>query len=243
MLLTIPACPEILATMPKPELASELKSPNTADLADWIRARIRNRRFVAGQRLVEFDITRMTGGSRFKVREALQRLAAEGLVTIEEYRGASVRSATLDEVRQVYRARAALEGICAADFARVATAEQRGRLTRIALALECAVEAGTSEDFGSLNAQWHGLIMEASGNAVIHELVQRLNTPLHHLVFDTFYRGDRLRSAVVDHKKILDAIMAGNAEAAEGHMRQHVENGLRYLLKLDESMHFEGSDS
>lgn len=229
--------------MPKPESTSGPKGPSSPDIADWIRARIRNRRFVAGQRLVEFDITRKTGGSRFKVREALQRLAAEGLVTIEEYRGASVRSASLEEVRQVYRARAALEGICAADFTRLATADQRARLSRIAHAMERAVEAGTSEDFGSLNAQWHGLIMEASGNAVIHGLVLRLNTPVHHLVFETFYRGDRLRAAVSDHMQILEAITAGNAEAAESHMRQHVENGLRYLLKLDEAMHFEGGDT
>ncbi len=229
--------------MPKPELANGPKGPTSADIADWIRTRIRNRRFVAGQRLVEFDITRKTGGSRFKVREALQRLAAEGLVTIEEFRGASVRSATLEEVRQIYRARAALEGICAADFTRVATAEQRARLAKQTLAMEHAIEAGTSEDFGSLNAEWHGLIMEVSGNALLHGLVQRLNTPVHHLVFESFYRADRLRSAVADHKGILEAILAGDAEAAEGRMRAHVENGLRYLLKLDESMHFEGSDT
>jgi len=232
-----------LARVPNLEITNGPKAPSSAEIADWIRARIRNRRFVAGQRLVEFDITRRTGGSRFKVREALQRLAAEGLVTIEEYRGASVRSATLEEVRQVYRARAALEGICAADFARVATSDQRARLGGIAVAMEHAVEAGTSEDFGSLNAQWHGLIMEASGNAVLLGLVQRLNTPVHHLVFETFYRADRLRSAVNDHREILDAIMAGNAEAAEVCMRRHVENGLRYLLKLDESFHFDGSDT
>ena len=85
--------------------------------------------------------------------------------------------------------------------------------------------------------------MEASGNAVLLGLVQRLNTPVHHLVFETFYRADRLRSAVNDHREILDAIMAGNAEAAEVCMRRHVENGLRYLLKLDESFHFDGSDT
>ncbi len=111
--------------MQKTEVVSAPKGPSSAEIADWIRERIRNRRFVAGQRLVEFDITRKTGGSRFKVREALQRLEAEGLVSIEEYRGASVRSATMEEVRQLYRARGALEGICTADFTRNATAAQR----------------------------------------------------------------------------------------------------------------------
>jgi DNA-binding GntR family transcriptional regulator len=225
--------------MPKAEPATAPKSPSAPDVADWIRERIRNRRFVAGQRLVEFDITRKTGASRFKVREALQRLEAEGLVSIEEYRGASVRSATLEEVRQLYRARGALEGICAADFTRKATPEQRATLKKLAETMEQAVESGPSESFGNLNAQWHGLIMGESGNAVIHGLVQRLNTPVHHLVFETFYRAERLKSAIADHKVILDAVLSGDAAGAERAMRQHVENGLNYLLKLDRAIYSE----
>jgi DNA-binding GntR family transcriptional regulator len=225
--------------MQKNSAASEPRIPTSPEIADWIRERIRNRRFVAGQRLVEFDITRKTGGSRFKVREALQRLEAEGLVTIEEYRGASVRSATMEEVRQLYRARAALEGICAADFTRNATREQRALLKKTAKALERVAEAGTSESFGGLNAQWHGLIMEGSRNAVIHGLVQRLNTPVHHLVFATFYRAELLRSAVADHKAIVDAVMDGDPARAEKAMRQHVENGLIYLQKIENAVHIE----
>jgi len=225
--------------MPKPEFTTGQKGPSPSEIADWIRERIRNRRFAAGQRLVEFDITRKTGGSRFKVREALQRLEAEGLVSIEEYRGASVRSATVDEVRQLYRARGALEGICAADFTRKATREQRAKLQKLSKTMERAVETDMTESFGSLNAQWHELIMEGSGNPVIRGLVQRLSTPVHHLVFETFYRAERLRSAVADHKAILAAIMNDDPDGAEKAMRQHVDDGLSYLLKLDRALHFE----
>lgn len=223
--------------MQKSVVIGPARGPSAAEIADWIRERIRNRRFVAGQRLVEFDITRRTGGSRFKVRAALQRLEAEGLVSVEEYRGASVRSATMEEVRQLYLARGALEGICAADFTRNATAAQRAMLKKIARSMERAAGTGTSESFGGLNAQWHGLIMEGSGNGVIHGLVQRLNTPVHHLVFATFYRGDLLRSAVADHREILEAVMQRDPSAAEAAMRRHVENGLNYLRQLDSAVH------
>src|SRR6187401_1663510 len=108
------------------------KGPSGSEIADWIRGQIRARRLVPGQRLVEVDLIRQTGGSRFKVREALQRLAAEGLVDIEEFRGASVRNASMDEVRQLYHARGALEGICAADFTRRANDGQRAALSEIA---------------------------------------------------------------------------------------------------------------
>jgi DNA-binding GntR family transcriptional regulator len=117
----------------------ERKGPTAIEIADWIRSQIRQRRLVPGQRLVEVDIIRQTGGSRFKVREALQRLSAEGLVDVEEYRGASVRNATMDEVRQLYHARGAMEGICAADFTRLASPAQKAELADIADQMETCV--------------------------------------------------------------------------------------------------------
>ena len=89
----------------------------------------------------------------------------------------------MDEIRQLYKARAALEGICAAEFTRKATAEQRAELTRITEELDRIVELGTPETFGGLNAQWHALIMDGSGNPIIRSLVERLNTPIYHLLF------------------------------------------------------------
>jgi DNA-binding GntR family transcriptional regulator len=214
------------------------KGPSGSEIADWIRSQIRARRLVPGQRLVEVDLIRQTGGSRFKVREALQRLAAEGLVDIEEFRGASVRNATMDEVRQLYHARGALEGICAADFTRRATAEQRAELARLAEEMEVCVAGHAPQDFARLNAKWHNLIMDAAGDGVIKGFVQRLNTPIHHLVFETFYRGERLRAAVQDHRRIVEAVEADDPEGAERAMRDHVINGLEFLSQLDRSIHF-----
>ncbi|MEL1251331.1 GntR family transcriptional regulator [Aurantiacibacter gilvus] len=214
------------------------KGPSSAEIADWIRAQIRSNRFVPGQRLVEVDIIRQTGGSRFKVREAYQRLAADGLVEIEEFRGAKVRGASMDEVRQLYRARAALEGLCAADFTERASQADREHLQEIAAAMEECVENERPEEFGRLNAEWHQLLMRGAGNLVIEQVVKRLNTPVHHLLFGTFYRGERLREAARDHRAILAAIMANDPAEAERAMREHVENGLSFLRELDEAVHF-----
>ncbi|MCL6249709.1 GntR family transcriptional regulator [Altererythrobacter sp. KTW20L] len=216
------------------------KGPTGVEVADWIRSQIRSSRLVPGQRLVEVDIIRQTGGSRFKVREAFQRLAAEGLVEIEEFRGASVRGASMDEVRQLYRARAALEGICAAEFALKATDEQRRKLADLADEMEVCVEGGAPERFGQLNSDWHSLLMRGAGNAVIEDIVKRLNTPVHHLLFETFYKGDRLREAARDHRLIVKAVLDRDGPAAEMAMRQHIENGHRFLTDLDRAVHHGG---
>ena len=218
------------------------RGPAGAEIADWIRNMIRNRRFVPGQRLVEVEIIRQTGGSRAKVREAFQRLEAEGLVTIEEFRGASVRTASMDEVMQVYRSRGVLEGACAADCARNASSELLDRLVEVTEEIDRCVEEDRGERFARLNARWHGLIMDGSGNFVMKGLIQRLATPLHHLLFENFYNSERLRAAAADHRAILKAIQARDADRAEQAMRQHVENGFRFLSGLDRAVHLEEED-
>jgi len=216
-----------------------LRGPSGTEVAVWIRNMIRARRLVPGQRLVEVEIIRQTGASRAKVREAFQRLEAEGLVTIEEFRGASVRSASLDEVKLVYRTRSVLEGASAADCTRNASPELLARLVAVTEEIEQCVEENRGELFGRLNAQWHGLIMEGAGNFVLQDLVQRLTTPLHHLLFEVFYNSERLKAAAADHRVILDAIQARDPDAAERAMRDHVENGFLFLSGLDRAYHLE----
>jgi len=225
--------------MPEETVPGSAKGPSGPEIADWILKQIRSGRFVPGQRLVELDLTRRTGGSRSKVREALQRLSAEGLVEIEEHRGASVRNASMDEVRQLYRSRAALEGICAAEFACKASVEQRAELDRLTREMEAVVDQGTREAFGGLNAQWHALITDGAGNPIIRSLVERLHTPLHHLRFDPYYSVDRLRSAVRDHRAVLEAILDKDPVKAQAAMSRHVEDGYKFLVTLDSALHYE----
>lgn len=217
------------------------KGPSGSEVADWIRERIRRGRFVPEQRLVEVDIIRQTGASRAKVREALQRLEAEGLVQIEEFRGASVRTASLGEVRHIYRARAALEGISARDFTTHASPEQKQRLRALQDALDECVENHETDRFGQLNIQWHMLLVEGSGNTVIAELLKRLNVPIHRLLFESFYHEDRLRVANGDHNRILSLIMAGDADGAEAAMRRHIEDGFVTLTAIEEELYGSGS--
>jgi DNA-binding GntR family transcriptional regulator len=54
---------------------------------------------------------------------------------------------------------------------------------------------------------------------VLKGIVQRLNTPIHHLVFETFYRRRAVAGSVQDHRLVVDAVLAGDVEAAERTMR------------------------
>lgn len=209
------------------------RPPTGPEIADWVRQRIRTGRFVPGQRLVEVDIIRQTGASRSKVREALKRLEGEGLVEIEEFRGASVRSSTLDEVRQIYRARMALEGMAVHDFTLNADSAMMERLRSLQEQLDASVCERAPDRFGRLNNEWHRLIIEGSGNRVIADHLQRLNVPIHRLLFESFYDEERLTTANADHQHMLSLIAAGDAEGAERTMREHIGNGFETLARIE----------
>lgn len=207
-----------------------------ADVAAWLRERIRMGRLVPGQRLVEADLVEATGASRSKVREALRRLEAEGLVSIEEFRGASVKRLGPDEVRQIYQARMALEGLAAAECAVRADAALRGQLRDMQAQLDEVEHAGDHDRFARLNGAWHQLIIKGSGNPYIAQFLTHLTVPIYRLLFSTFYTRQRLADANADHRLITAAIVERRAADAERAMRAHIGNGLAALIELDSQL-------
>lgn len=210
------------------------KAPATAqDVIDWLRERIRTGRFVPGQRLIEIDIIRETNSSRTRVHDALQRLKAEGLITIEEFRGASVKRFSHDEIRQIYRTRMALEGLAAGDFAAADAPKLKQKLKSLQDQMNAGEYSGDHERFARLNDEWHRLIIEGSGNTHINVFLERLRIPIYRLLFTTFYNAKRIDSANADHRLITKAILEGRAEDAEKLMRAHVSKGLDAISQLD----------
>jgi DNA-binding GntR family transcriptional regulator len=222
------AAPKIKAT---PAAAEEPVSVGA--VVEWIRERIRRGRLVPGQRLVEADIMRELSASRSRVREALQRLSTEGLVTIEEFRGASVKQFSRDEIRQIYRARMALEAQAARDFAESDAADLKRRLASVQQELNALEHTGDHERFARLNDEWHRLIIQGSGNSYIAMFVERLRVPIYRLLFSTFYSAQRIDRANADHRRITEAILAGRGKDAERFMREHIEAGLKALESIE----------
>jgi len=205
------------------------------EVAEWIRTRIRKGRLVSGQRLIEADVIRETGATRSRVREALQRLDGEGLVTIEEFRGASVRRLSREEVTAIYRARAVLEALAAAEFA-TQGGTAREALRAVQSDLDKAVAEGDHDAFARANDVWHGLIIAGCGNPYVIQFVERLRVPVSRLLFSSFHNRQRLDAANADHLAITEAILAGHGDEAEVLMRRHIEDGFAALTAqgLDE---------
>lgn len=227
--------PRKTAATPPPETLDT--ALNTQNVVSLLREKIRLGQLVPGQRLVEADFVKETGASRAKVREALRRLETEGLVTIEEFRGASVRKLSMDEVHQIYKARMALEGMAAGEFARKDDSKLKAKLQKLQTAMNALEKTGDHGRFAELNDAWHAMIIQGSGNHYAMQFLQQLSVPVYRLLFTTFYSSKRIDRANADHKVITKAIVEGRVADAERAMRNHILDGFTALSEINAKLH------
>lgn len=196
-----------------------------------IREAVRVGRLVPGQRLVEADLTQELGVSRGPLREALSRLAAEGLVEIEPYKGATVRRMTREDVIDLFRVREALEGQAARLAAeKIDDGENRKRMTEARHEIEIAGALEDPWQYMEENISFHDLIIELSGNQLLASLSEQLQTNAFRLRHHAWVRGASRDASVGGHKAVADAILAGEPDEAESAMRAHVGDALAELL-------------
>jgi Transcriptional regulators len=197
-------------------------SPLFAVIRDKLRERILSGEFRPGARLVEGKLSAEMAVSRIPVREALRALAAEGLVTVEPRRGATVSilsDALADDMVEV---RATLEGLNAKLAAMRRDDETVGQLKAILAEGDAAVEAGDMAKCQELNRQFHETLAIIAGNAVLTELMRSLRDRTALVFAPSNMR--RIRENWADHAQILNAVIAGNGELANLLATQHVHN-------------------
>lgn len=180
--------------------------------------------FRPGQRLVEADLCEMMKVSRTSVREALRCLAAERLITIVPNRGPSVTEITWEEARQIYDARAILEGEVAALLAERATLEQKREMRS---ALAAFIEAEENEDaMGRLTStsRFYDVMLRGCGNRVIGEMLQGLVARINFLRARSMSLPGRAKYSASEMRRILRAIEKRDAAGARVAAVEHVRN-------------------
>lgn len=208
----------------------------TLQLVELLKQRIKHGQLLPGQRLIEADIVRDTGAGRARVREALKRMEADGYVTIEEFRGASVRKLGREEVNQLNRARESLESLAARLLAeRGLTAAGRRELKGIQAALDAAARARHYDHYVRANDMFHSFIIAGARNHYVASFLERLRIPIFPLQFRALFNAPGFFDANADHRKITAALLKGDPVAAERAMREHLVHGSRDLGALDDS--------
>lgn len=206
--------------------------------AQAIRAGIREGVYVPGQRLIEADLTRALGVSRGPLREAMWRLAGEGLVRIEPNRGVVVRKLSRDDVRHIYDIREALEGLAARLAAEnIDVGDNRARLRQEVKHQQRFRKGNDVSGYVRANEAFHDLIVRMSGNDNLLGLVGQLRMPLVWLQFKHLMSNMpiTLNTAAEQHVEVAAAVLEGKPAQAERAMRKHIRESGRSLLQLPDS--------
>jgi DNA-binding GntR family transcriptional regulator len=202
-------------------------------VVDAIRMAIAEGEFVPNQRLVEADLSERFGASRASVRTALLQLTSEGLVERVQNRGARVRAVSLVEAIEITEIRMALEGLCAAKAAERVTDDDRDRLRAIGAGMQAAVAAGDLLGYGDLNKRLHALIRTLAGQTTAQTLLERLRVQNVRHQFQLAMHPGRASVSLPQHLDIIEAVCAGDPEAAEAAMRRHLRSVIDTLPEIE----------
>ena len=214
--------------MPGTHSAQPLRVRSVVGLAyDEIRSLIVAGSLAPGSRLAQGDLADRLGISRGSVREALRRLAGDGLVDFEVNRGFFVAEVGLDDVRQRLEARLALEP----EIARLAAARRTVEDLAVMRATIVAEQAArTSDDVHDASRAFHAAVAQATRNHAFTKLLDAL------WIADVGRRllAQRRRAEswqdhdVEEHRAILQALEQSDGELAASLMRAHVEDAVRH---------------
>ena len=217
----------------KPKTSRPLSSPDK--VVEAISTGILMRRFGPGHRLVEADLSSNYNVSRGTVREALKKLAAQGVVVLNPHRGASIRPLSRREAEQLLLVLEVLCGLAArlaAENITQGSAHERmkaasGMLTRVHL------ESGV-EQFMADRAAYYGVMLGIADNAELNRVMPLPQISLLRSQYHGFLRPKDVKEMRKEYGEIGDAILHGDAVQAETRMCKHLRRTRDRLLAVDE---------
>ena len=195
------------------------------EVAEQLRQRIFRRELEPGSWIDELKIAEEFGISRTPLREALKVLAAEGLVTMKVRRGAYVTEMSEKDLRDVYHLLSLLESDAAGVVAERATPEQQQTLRDLHAELESA--AGNREAFFSVNERFHMALLDMADNRWRSQMVADLRKVMKLNRHNSLFKQGRIEDSLSEHRAILDAMLARDAEGMRRAMQAHFAQGLQ----------------
>ena len=192
---------------------------------DFIRSSILSGDFSPGRRLKEEELTTLCEVSRTPVREALRRLALEGLVIVTPNAGAQVSAVPTSELAEIYALRAMIEGHAAERAADLIDRPALIRLRELATQMEQSVarqEQGFSADFTAANSEFHRIILDAAMSPRLSAMSAFvIELPLTRRTLQHYSRQDLDRS-MGHHRELIDSLEAQDGAWAASVMKSHI---------------------
>ena len=200
------------------------------EIAEALRDEIIAGIYKPRERLIEEELSDRFFVSRTPIREALKQLESAGLVTIEPYKGAFIADKDPNEIRDIYELRCVLEAFTTELAVPHITADIINQMQQALDCMESYIDADDKLGFARENERFHNLILEQCPNKVAAKEVNSLlemTAAFRRLSWRTM---SSMRDSMAGHQNILDAIKAGDAEAAGQYAAKHIRLYLKENL-------------
>ena len=208
---------------------AQARGPNT-DAYSLILEAIDSGLYRPGDRLVESELAERFGVSRTPVREALQRLETQSLLTRD---GRSLIVASLDhnQMAELYAVRSELEGLAARLAARHATVEEVQVLRDMVQEDRALLDNPTA--LSRANRRFHKMIHLASHNRFLVQQLDLVHRSMALMAVTSLAAQGRGRDALAEHAAIVEAVARRDEDAAYQTLRDHISVAFVTRLKLD----------
>lgn len=202
------------------------------EVAERLRERIFAHELTPGDWIDEQKLAEQYGISRTPLREALKVLASEGLVELKPRRGCYVTEVSSQDIDEIFPLMALLEGRCACIAVQQAKPADVRKLKAIHDQLELAAKENRINAFFEANQEFHRSIQEMTNNRWLLSVIQDLRKVLKLSRLHSLSLEGRLQQSLDEHRVIMAAFEAGDAEKAEKSMHDHLLYGRAALAKI-----------
>jgi DNA-binding GntR family transcriptional regulator len=206
------------------------------ELREKIEDEIATGRIIPGAKLDETDLAARFGVSRTPIREALIQLASTGLIEMRPRRGAVVPEVGPQRLVEMFEVMAELEAMCGRLAARRMSEADHRTLTQARSACDASSRKNDPDGYYHQNEAFHHVIYEASHNTFLMEQASALHRRLGPYRRLQLRVRDRISTSCAEHKRIVEAIVAGDGESAAELLREHVLVGAGKFADLMASL-------
>lgn len=190
---------------------------------------ILTRKIKPGQHLVEQPLADQLSVSRISVREAIRRLAQDGLVEIIPSKGSFVVNLTAEDVKEIYQLRSALEMIALKEIM-ASNHPNIAPLDRIVAQMIALEQKQDRLQGAALDNQFHRTLMNLSGLARTTRIWEQMSTQITMVIYTVSSFYPSYEGLVERHAKLVYLLRSGNYENAETYLREHIQEGAELLL-------------
>ena len=206
----------------------------TTSLADRVFEKLENDIifgvYPRGEILTELKLVEQLGVSRKPIREALRRLEQERLIA-DTGKGSVVLGITEDDLLDILNIRLRIEGLASYYATKNMTPEGLQELEHVLDLQEFYYSKGDTEHIREMDDQFHALICKLSGRSVISDTLLPLHRKTQRYRKASIEDKERMVQVVKEHRRIYDAIAAGNADLAEHLTTEHIAHAKESMLK------------